>query len=516
MTDISGFLKAQMLMNDRENVVYNMIILAILEMLTGFIRRFYDSFSKYINQYIDKKMNHVELKMTKMDNPQHVLYFERDWKTSGNWDRADSLLHYILSIPESQSFLIVANLEIIKNGDPFKISKDVYFQMTNLDMNNGIIEHIEFKIYSETLDVCQLRKLVDEIEENYIIEQKNNLGNKLYFFDHVVQKNTKRGDYINKLLFTQHLFRTNRNLDNVFHERQDELKDRVNFFLDNKEWYDKRGVPYTLGLMLYGTPGTGKSSSIKAVANVTQRHIININLGSIKSQKQLKKLFYDEKIVVCPDPETPSRNVELIIPIEKRLFVIEDADALIDSDILKKREDKDDQQFTRIAVPQKRGMSFTNEDEQEECDLDLATILNIIDGSLETPGRILIITSNHPEKFDSAFIRPGRIDMLIEFKKANRKVIKDMIISFYGLDICGDVKHPRDNMDNSEIEEGILNKLENVEDYRWTPAEVAQILFKNFGDSDKAIKDLIELQDDYFVPKIMNDGKRQEEDEELR
>ena len=46
-------------------------------------------------------------------------------------------------------------------------------------------------------------------------------------------------------------------------------------------------------------------------------------------------------------------------------------------------------------------------------DLNLAGILNVLDGVVDCPGRILIMTSNHPEKLDPALIRPGRIDRRI-------------------------------------------------------------------------------------------------------
>jgi len=41
-------------------------------------------------------------------------------------------------------------------------------------------------------------------------------------------------------------------------------------------------------------------------------------------------------------------------------------------------------------------------------------ILNAWDGIIETPGRILIISSNHYEKLDPALVRPGRIDITLE------------------------------------------------------------------------------------------------------
>jgi len=42
--------------------------------------------------------------------------------------------------------------------------------------------------------------------------------------------------------------------------------------------------------------------------------------------------------------------------------------------------------------------------------LNLTGILNVLDGVIDTPGRMLIITTNHPEMLDPALIRPGRID----------------------------------------------------------------------------------------------------------
>ena len=45
--------------------------------------------------------------------------------------------------------------------------------------------------------------------------------------------------------------------------------------------------------------------------------------------------------------------------------------------------------------------------------LSLDGLLNVLDGVVDTPGRMLIMTSNHPELLDPALIRPGRIDKKI-------------------------------------------------------------------------------------------------------
>ena len=42
--------------------------------------------------------------------------------------------------------------------------------------------------------------------------------------------------------------------------------------------------------------------------------------------------------------------------------------------------------------------------------LSLSGLLNVLDGVVDTPGRIVIMTTNHPESLDPALIRPGRVD----------------------------------------------------------------------------------------------------------
>jgi hypothetical protein len=57
------------------------------------------------------------------------------------------------------------------------------------------------------------------------------------------------------------------------------------------------------------------------------------------------------------------------------------------------------------GLPKGLGKVFKADDE-----LNLAGLLNVLDGVVDTPGRIIIMTSNHPEKLDPALIRPGRIN----------------------------------------------------------------------------------------------------------
>ena len=63
--------------------------------------------------------------------------------------------------------------------------------------------------------------------------------------------------------------------------------------------------------------------------------------------------------------------------------------------------------------------------------ITLSYLLNIIDGIRETPGRILIITSNNYKSLDNALVRPGRIDYTLEMKNSSITTINDMYFHYY-------------------------------------------------------------------------------------
>lgn len=99
--------------------------------------------------------------------------------------------------------------------------------------------------------------------------------------------------------------------------------------------------------------------------------------------------------------------------------------------------------------------------------LNLSGLLNVLDGVVDTPGRILIMTSNHPEKLDPALIRPGRIDK------------KLMLGYMKGDDVCDMLEHYF-QMELNEIQKNRVRKaikgdaLTNRPALNMTPAQIEQ------------------------------------------
>ena len=63
--------------------------------------------------------------------------------------------------------------------------------------------------------------------------------------------------------------------------------------------------------------------------------------------------------------------------------------------------------------------------------LDLSGLLNVLDGVVDCPNRILIMTTNHPEKLDPALIRPGRIDKIIYLGYLQAPEAKEMVEHYF-------------------------------------------------------------------------------------
>jgi hypothetical protein len=78
--------------------------------------------------------------------------------------------------------------------------------------------------------------------------------------------------------------------------------------------------------------------------------------------------------------------------------------------------------------------------------LNLSGLLNVLDGIVDTPGRILIMTSNHPEVLDPALIRPGRIDKRIMLGHMHPAEIISMVSHYFQAELNTQQKNQIQNL----------------------------------------------------------------------
>lgn len=461
---------------------------------------------------------------------------------------ADAILNEVRNHPAVQKMSHNGDLITIGSDQEIQLAPGIWFAQQNLQHTAEELVSVTFTIWTTVGDAKVLYEYENTILKAYQINQNNQLGSSLYYFDQWSQTSQFRLDDRGQrsmvrptcIRFTKHLFTTGRRLTNIFFRQRNLVQQRFRWFMDNKPWYDARGIPHTLGMLLHGAPGCGKTSTIKAIANESQRHIVNVNFARLNSKSLMKKLFYDPNLTVV-DPDNNASHT-LYVPVDRRVYVVEDADAVLES-VLLKRTLKNELAFQPLMpqgtvvmqepegepdpsdgflsfepmsansaasgsfasfdpAPVSRGSSFVNSFSpadnsaykspfsnsnaapkkekpvtsysdmavtMDDDDLDLATLLNILDGTLETPGRILILTSNHPEMFDEAFLRPGRMDLIVKFEKCDASMLHDMTAMYY------------DDGTGTQLEddEKLWEECRKVPEGKWTPAEVSCLLLKH-------------------------------------
>ncbi len=517
-------------------ILYTFIVMSVIQWCFKILPNMTEFVKKQVENYITTKTKNIKSleHLTSTSNSNKTLeikssiIFKRSYKTNSavssngtvantniEYECCDALLEKMSSLNNVKS-LEFNKIYYIKHKNEFEMDKNINAKMLHVDINpDGDLQYIEFIITSTYYSLSELHEYVNSVVQTSRIKKQNKLGTQLYYFNERVKPLMKdtQGNIVysnapDTLHFTMTKFFTNKTINSTFGDKIDIVKERLNWFMNNPDWYQRKGIPYTFGLLIHGEPGCGKTSMCKVIANMTKRHIVNISLNPYTTKRQLYNLFYEDRIYI----EKPGgMNESFIIPIDKRVYIIEDIDCMSDVVLdreLKEKEQKkkvvetettstihniDDDEYGTLDIPvqmpvkKEKGMSpndifgtpsdknnLSKIDENLDDKLTLSFLLNLLDGVLETPGRVLIMTTNYPEKLDKALIRPGRVDVNICFKKCSHTTIVNMLNYFY------------DNLDPQLIDSSIQFK-DNV----FTPAEVYQILFKHIHSPEKAIKELM-------------------------
>ena len=289
-------------------------------------------------------------------------------------------------------------------------------------------ETVLIEIYSSVHPISFVKSYLETITEKYLHDIRASRTNKRFIYN--LSQTTIKDDQTLFDCWDEYEFESTRTFKSLFFDGKEELMERIQFFLNNKDWYCKIGIPYSIGIGLHGPPGTGKTSLIKAIANHANRDIIILSLKLIKTKKQLEQFFFENRYNRSNKPGSKS--------FDKKIIVFEDIDCIGDI-VLNRDKDKQstkqiDKSFEDVFKTMDASMysklvsnKLLVEDKFTSDDIiTLDDILNMWDGIRETPGRILIMTSNHYHDLDPALIRPGRIDISHEMKNASHQTIRNL------------------------------------------------------------------------------------------
>lgn len=229
-----------------------------------------------------------------------------------------------------------------------------------------------------------------------------------------MEKKYKKNKYIfslswenEQLCVTENTWSSFATFENSFFPKKEDIVKKIDYFLHNREDYIRKGNPYTLGILLYGLPGGGKTRFIKQLINHTGRHAVEIDLKGNFDFGCLKNILNSQDI-----------GNGIKIPTNKKIFIFEDIDASTKK--LKNRE-KPETEPDVVVLDKENKVKHVMDHKNT-----LSTFLNIMDGVKEADGRICIFTTNYIDKIDPAVFRPGRIDIKIKVKKLNIEEVYQM------------------------------------------------------------------------------------------
>lgn len=203
------------------------------------------------------------------------------------------------------------------------------------------------------------------------------------------------------------------------------VKSDLELFLKSKQYYQRLGRVWKRSYLLHGAPGTGKSSFVAAMAKLLCYDVYDVDLSQVSDDADLKLLLL----------QTTPRS----------LILIEDLDRfLIDKS-------------TTVSLP---------------------GVLNFMDGVLSCCGeeRVMVFTMNSPDQIDPTVLRPGRIDVHVQFGLCDFSSFKMLADSHLGI---------KEHRLFPQVEE-IFQTGASL-----CPAEIGEIMTSNRNSATRALKSVI-------------------------
>ena len=202
------------------------------------------------------------------------------------------------------------------------------------------------------------------------------------------------------------------------------LDDVSNYLrLETFKWYERRGIPCRRRFLFSGPPGTAKTSLAFAIAGVFGLKTYCISLVEpTLTEEDLSMLFNRlprQCVVLLEDIDAAGlwtrKTAKSAGSESPSTYVSSDC-----SDLGVRDSELTDTGSDKCQKSKRNGIS-------------LSGLLNASGGIASHEGRVLIITTNHPEKLDPALIRPGRVDMHIAFPLASCEQIEQLFMRMYAL-----------------------------------------------------------------------------------
>ena len=234
-------------------------------------------------------------------------------------------------------------------------------------------------------------------------------------------------------------FKSYKTFDNLFFDGKDNLIKVLNRFKNNEQIYKKLGRPYTLGILLYGEPGCGKTSVLKAIANYMNLDIHSINIKNYEDTDDFMDCWYQS---LKTNGWSSHALNEKIIHLPEIDYLCEEF--LKDEEKNKNTKDKEKDDDKNIVINLHNSTNNGDDDKKQnkKSALNKSFFRELFDGVNEQHGRIIVMDSNNPDRLDPIMIRDGRIDIKLRFDKMTSGNMKLYLEHIYDTKIINDIVLP--------------------------------------------------------------------------
>ncbi|VAH98851.1 unnamed protein product [Triticum turgidum subsp. durum] len=253
--------------------------------------------------------------------------------------------------------------------------------------------------------------------------------------------------------------------------QKEELINDLDEFTGGKKYYSDVGKAWKRGYLLYGPPGTGKSTLVSAMANKLNYDVYDLDLTSIKSNAELRKLFLETK--------------------GKSIIMIEDIDA-IEVDLARSRKKRASSSSSSDLLSAELDPS-----KDDGSKVTLSGLLSFVDGLWSASGseRIIVFTTNHVDTLDPALIRRGRMDMHIRMSYCRFgafKVLANNYLQVNDHELFGEIQRLLHHTDISpaDVAHTLMRKCNKRK--RDTDEVIAAKCNKTKTDTDTCLAGLVE------------------------
>jgi len=335
---------------------------------------FYDSVVKYLYKKYPDKINSFYY-------DEEKIFTFNEWR----YRRKEKPKNVKLLKPEECNFDIYYNYE----GEENKINIDLSYVLDSQGTIMKVFESQDCSSYEILLSKIVASSQNKQALISFIDNAKEDIK-KDYNEHKKCSKETMRIYYYKKDYWALLSKAPKRPIETIYLKegQRDSILSYINEFFstETRNIYLSFGIPYKSVSLIYGPPGSGKTSIIKGIASA-----LDCDLYILPITKDMLDQDFVSAFSYINDNED-----------KEKIIVIEDVDTYFDE---RKEGDKNN-------------------------GITLQGFLNCLDGFTCVEGTMLFLTANKPEVLDYAVIRSCRIDHKIELDYADKYQTKEMFEKF--------------------------------------------------------------------------------------